>query len=245
MKLAIKKLLGGLAVLTVGCGSDNSPVPVPNLNPDRTLTVVAMGDSLTEGIEDTPGAGGFPARLERMLNSASPGAQVANLGRSGWTSAQLVSRQLPTALKIKPDIALVWIGSNDLWRYFRADQESDDLAKYTANIDSTLKALKDANIKTYIALVDDQSRRPVASTNEIEPYTQADRDRMSRRAVAYNEVIALKASEYGATTVDFFNTDIFTNPATLAADGNHPNSQGYDLIAKRWFDAINNTTGQD
>lgn len=225
-------------MLTAGCGSDNSPVPMPDLSPGRTLTVVAMGDSLTEGIEDTPGAGGFPARLERLLNKDQPGTQVVNLGRSGWTSGQLLSRQLPTALQIKPDIALVWIGSNDLWRYFRAEQESEDLARYTANIDTTLKALKDEGIKTYVGLVDDQSKRPVASTAEIEPYTQDDRDRMSRRASAYNDVITRKAEEYGATTVDFFKTDIFTNPRTLAKDGNHPNASGYDLIAEKWLSAI-------
>lgn len=216
---------------------------MPALTPSRTLTVVAMGDSLTEGIGDTPGMGGFPARLEKLIEDVRPGVQVVNLGRSGWTSSQLLNRQLPTALRIEPDIALVWIGSNDLWRYFRADQESEDLAQYTANIDSTLKALRDKGIKTYIALLDDQAKRPVASTADIQPFTQDDRDRMSRRAKAYNEVMARKAEEYGATTVDFFNTDIFTNPLTLAADGNHPNAEGYELIAQKWFEAMDIRSG--
>ena len=239
MKKQIKRILGAALVLLTGCGGDkDAPLPAPTLTPGRTLTVVAMGDSLTEGNEDTPGMGGYPARLEKLLSGVKPGAQVVNLGKSGWTSAQLEKRQLPTALEIKPDIALVWIGSNDLWRYYRAEQVVEDLRNFTANLDMILSTLKNNGIKTFIALGDDQSKRPVASTSEIEPYTQEDRDRMSRQVVAYNEVITQKAREYGATTVDFYNTDIFTSSETLAADGNHPNAHGYNVIAEKWFEAL-------
>ena len=41
-----------------------------------------------------------------------------------------------------------------------------------------------------------QSKRPVAQTTEVEPYTEEDRVRMSRRAVAYNAAIAEKAAQY-------------------------------------------------
>lgn len=239
MKKVLRRLVSSILFLLPGCSNDrDAPLPMPALTPERTLTVAAMGDSLTQGSEDTPGLGGYPGRLERLLNEVRPGAQVINLGRSGWTSSQLVRRQLPTALEIKPDIALVWIGSNDLWRYFKAEQEADDLKNFEANIDTILKTLRERSVKTFIAMLDDQSKRPVASTSEIEPYTQEDRERMSRRAIAYNSVVERKAGEFGAATVDFFHTEIFTNPATLAADGNHPNARGYDLIAQKWFDAL-------
>ncbi|MBL8103862.1 MAG: hypothetical protein JNM02_15115, partial [Anaerolineales bacterium] len=44
--------------------------------------------------------------------------------------------------------------------------------------------------------------------------------------------------QYGALTVDFYNTGIFTNPDTLADDGNHPNPAGYDLITQAWYKAL-------
>jgi lysophospholipase L1-like esterase len=44
-----------------------------------------------------------------------------------------------------------------------------------------------------------------------------------------------KAAQYGAATVDFYNTDIFTNPATLYSNGNYPNPAGYEKIAQIWF----------
>ena len=47
-----------------------------------------------------------------------------------------------------------------------------------------------------------------------------------------------KAAQYGAETVDFFHTDIFTNTATLYTDGNHPNTAGYEKITQIWFAAL-------
>jgi hypothetical protein len=38
--------------------------------------------------------------------------------------------------------------------------------------------------------------------------------------------------------VDFFNSTIFENWATLSDDGNHPNGAGYDAIATIWYQAI-------
>ncbi len=58
---------------------------------------------------------------------------------------------------------------------------------------------------------------------------------MSEQVKRYNTIITEKAAQYGALTVDFYNSDIFTNPETLADDGNHPNPAGYDLITQAWY----------
>ena len=46
------------------------------------------------------------------------------------------------------------------------------------------------------------------------------------------------AARYGAAIVDFSETTIFEDPATLSEDGNHPNAAGYDVIAEIWYRAI-------
>ena len=61
---------------------------------------------------------------------------------------------------------------------------------------------------------------------------------MSHLVTEFNKIITAKAKQYGATTVDMYNTTIFTDPATLAEDDAHPNAAGYDLIAQIWFKAI-------
>ena len=62
--------------------------------------------------------------------------------------------------------------------------------------------------------------------------------RLSAQTKKYNDVLRKSAAAYGAVAVDFFNTTIFENAATLSEDGNHPNGAGYDAIAKIWYQAI-------
>jgi lysophospholipase L1-like esterase len=61
---------------------------------------------------------------------------------------------------------------------------------------------------------------------------------MAGQARRYNQVITQKAAQYGAGTVDFFSTTIYSDAATLADDGNHPNANGYDVIAQMWLNAL-------
>jgi lysophospholipase L1-like esterase len=95
----------------------------------------------------------------------------------------------------------------------------------------------------FVALLDDQSKRPVAAHPSLaEPAfpatTAADLALVSARVRAYNAIIAREAAQYGASTADLYDTTIFTDTATLYGDGNHPNPAGYDAIAAIWLAAI-------
>jgi len=67
---------------------------------------------------------------------------------------------------------------------------------------------------------------------------------MSAQVGRYNDAIRDLAKKHDAVTVDFFNTSVFTDSATLSSDGNHPSSAGYDRIADIWHSAIAASTGQ-
>jgi lysophospholipase L1-like esterase len=225
--------------------------------PPGLLTMVALGDSLTQGDGDESGLNGYPARLQKLLEAQHPGTQLLNLGKSGWTSADLINgvngeaATLPQALAAKPNVALLWIGSNDLWYLYEygpepmtAEAEQADLENYAANLETLLGQLTSSGAVVYVALLDDQSQRPVVANppNPAEPafsaITAEDLVRMSAHVSALNEIIRQKAAQYGAVTVDFYQTDIFTNPATLYSDGNHPNTAGYEKITQLWFAAL-------
>jgi lysophospholipase L1-like esterase len=224
--------------------------------PAGPLTIATLGDSLTEGQGDDSGIG-YPGRLKALIDAVRPGTTIVNVGHSGWSSTDLINGQggepsgLARAIDTAPNVALVWIGSNDLWYLYEfgpepmtTEAEQMDRATYEANVDKILSELTKGGATVYIALLDDQSKRPVAANppNPTEPAfpatTAADLARMSVHVKAYNDIIRRKAAQYQATTVDFSATTVFTDAATLCSDGNHPNGSGYDKIAAIWFAAV-------
>jgi lysophospholipase L1-like esterase len=223
--------------------------------PAGKLTIATLGDSLTEGQGDDTGLG-YTGRLKALIDPLRPGTTIVNVGHSGWTSTDLIKGQngtpseLDTALEAHPNVACVWIGSNDLWYLYEygpepmtAEAEREDLAGYEANVSRILHELVNHGAVVFIALLDDQSKRPVATTPgpdgpAFPATTRTDLALMSAHVRAYNDIIRRVAAENGATTVDFYGTTVFTDAATLHSDGNHPNEAGYVKIAQLWFEAI-------
>ena len=74
-------------------------------------TIVAMGDSLTEGLGVSEEQA-YPAHLQRLLRSGGYPYRVVNAGISGETSSGARSR-LGWVLKIDPDIVILETGAND------------------------------------------------------------------------------------------------------------------------------------
>lgn len=242
-----------------------SPTPTPTATAlaSGAATLTTLGDSLTEGDGDDSGRGGFPGRLLPLLQARRPGSAVTNLGHSGWDSEMLIDgyegqpSQLDTAATLlaqavasgRAPLATVWIGSNDLWYLYINDgetpveEEQQNLQHFTANIGLILSQLRGAGATVFIALLDDQSLRPVAAdpaqrAAAFPGITAGEVLRMSQQVARYNAAIVAQAAQHGAVTVDFYHTTIFTEPATLSDDGNHPNTAGYDAITELWFDAI-------
>lgn len=199
----------------------------------QSITLVTLGDSLTIGDGDEM-SGGYPARLVNRLQAVYPGSTLNNLAESGWTSTDLINTQLGPAVatlngapagNIK--MAVVWIGSNDLFGLYNwvcdSDYgndydacEADDLQNYGNNIATTLDTLSATGARVHIALLDDQSRRPVmidparryASYQNI---TDGDLSRMANQVRNYNTVLLSAAGARGIQVADFFNTTIFEN----------------------------------
>ncbi|MBN8582785.1 MAG: hypothetical protein J0L96_19125 [Anaerolineae bacterium] len=240
---------------------DNSQavsLPPASPLPAGAVHIVALGDSLTQGDGDDTGRG-YPGRLLDMVNAVRPDSTLTNFGQSGWSSDALINgdqgleSQLTRAVSELQDatsqgkagLALVWIGSNDLWYLYEFGGDIDDAGdasdaqRFEANIDTILSQLRGTGAQVVIALLDDQSKRPIALKGEaFVAITPDEMSRMSAHVDVYNQIIRDKAAQYGALTVDFYSTDIFTNPATLYDDGNHPNQAGYDIIAQKWYEAI-------
>ena len=81
---------------------------------------VALGDSLTEGLQDFDDAGnpvGWADRLAQLLaDRAGTDIAYANLAIRGRLLGSILAEQVEPALTLEPDLVSIWGGGNDMLR---------------------------------------------------------------------------------------------------------------------------------
>ena len=90
-----------------------------NKSSRRFERYVAIGDSSTEGLRDSDGAGGYRGwsrRLAARIADAQGGLLYANFGVRGLTTRQILDQQLEPAASLRPDLVTVFSGTNDVLR---------------------------------------------------------------------------------------------------------------------------------
>ena len=81
---------------------------------ERTIKIVAFGDSLTAGYQ-LPAQDTFPVQLERALKAKGFAVEIANAGVSGDTSSGGLSR-LDWSVPDGTDAVILELGANDMLR---------------------------------------------------------------------------------------------------------------------------------
>jgi len=108
----------------------------------QTLTIAALGDSLTQGY-GLPQDEGFVPVLEAWLRARGHDVDVINAGVSGDTTAGGLSR-IGWTLADEPDALIVALGGNDLLRGI-------DPRTSRANLDGVLRAASEASVPALVA----------------------------------------------------------------------------------------------
>jgi lysophospholipase L1-like esterase len=233
----------------------------PTMTPLPPLTIVTLGDSLTQGDkDDSPEGGGWLRRLLPLIQQVRPQTQIINLAQPGWTSRDLLQgaggapNQIDEAVKILREaggekFATVWIGANDLFYLYEfgnptSAEEDQEAVRFGRDLDELLDRLRDTGAALLVALLHDSSQGLVQSNGVFTSITAEEWARMSQQAQRYNTIIKAAAAKYDATLVDIPTTKIFTTPALMYEDGIHPNARGYDELAKVWFNALAKNRGE-
>ena len=168
------------------------------------LTLVALGDSLTEGYGvETHQA--YPALLEARLRQEGFSCNVINAGISGETSSGLLSR-INRVLLLKPDIVILCTGAND-------GLGGMDTRKIKNNISRMVQIFKEHQVMVVLAgmkmLVDDAPS-----------YSGA-------YARLYSEI----ADQEDILFIPFLLEGVAGKPEFNLEDEIHPNAKGYRIIA--------------
>ena len=200
------------------------------------LRVVALGDSLTEGLGDpAPGGGwrGWAALLAEGL-AAGPGdgpglrpgdgrapavgaVDLRNLAVSGARTRDVRDRQLPQARSHRPQLASVVVGVNDTLR------ASYDINEVARNLDHTLGALADGGALLLTACLPDPGRMLGLPAPLARP--------LARRMRSVNEVVHALGDRYAAVHVHVAEADWVDDPRMWSVDRLHPSERGHRSLA--------------
>jgi lysophospholipase L1-like esterase len=178
--------------------------------------LVALGDSTVEGLMDPGPHGeyvGWADRFAATLAVRHPDLLYANLGVRGQTAEEVRTTQLPRALSMSPDVALLVAGVNDVLRP-RLDRPG-----LRENLLTMVAALRDAGAQVLTFTMPDMRR--------VAPLTCALRHRIEY----LNDVVREAGASYGAAVVDFAAEPLAGHPALWHDDRLHANTEGHRRIA--------------
>lgn len=184
---------------------------------------VALGDSSTEGLDDPDGAGGFRGwsqRLAERIAAGQGGLHYANLAVRGLTTAQVRERQLAAALGLRPDLATVFCGTNDVTGL------SFDAGRVAADIEHMQRELRavGATVLSF-TLPDLTPLMPIARL-------------IAPRIAALNLALARASRATGSILVDFAAYAVATDQRLWSEDRIHANSEGHARIAEALAHAL-------
>jgi acyl-CoA thioesterase I len=200
-------ITGGImsAISMAGCGENESfSSRSASRRPGNALTIVALGDSLTEGygVEESQA---YPALLEARLQKKGFSCTVINAGISGETSSGLLSR-IDRVVLLKPDIVILCTGAND-------GLGGIDHRLIHHNISRMVQTFKEHQVTVVLA---GMKTLVNYSPSYTEPYARL-----------YAEI----AEQEQILFMPFFLEGVAGKPELNLADGIHPNAQGYQFIA--------------
>ena len=201
-------LIAFFALLLAACGSEEAtptPQPVAAITTPSDPIIVAMGDSLTEGLGVDPDQA-YPAQLERKLHADGYKYTVINAGVSGETSTGALER-VNWVIKLKPQIVILATGGNDSLRGI-------DTNVTKSNLDQIVKAFKAEKIVVVLA--------GMQTVQNMGPeYTSA-----------FQAIYPAVAKENDLILIPFFLEGVGGKPELNQPDSIHPTAEGYTVVVE-------------
>ncbi len=210
----------------------------------KTLKVVSIGDSLTQGVGDSTDSGGYVPYLENQLESLDGirDAQFQNYGVRGNRTDQLLKRLKKNDVKASiknSDIVMITIGGNDVMKIFRENLShlklevfQEEKENYQSRLKEIFETIRSYNPNAGIVLV-----------GLYNPFNNwfSDIQEVDQIIENWNLASLEVLNEYDRTLfVKIDDLFIGAGDTLLYEDYFHPNDEGYKLIADRMFIDLTN-----
>jgi len=240
----IKKFtfLFAICILMSGCAvhTNNQPSKQTNLTEKllpKDLHMVAVGDSLTQGVGDSTNRGGYIPYLKDIMETKKEIGTVTfdNFGVRGDRTDQLLKKlkQPKVISEIKNcDIVMITIGGNDVMKVFRdnftdlkVDKFQSSIKGYQVRLNEVLKTIREYKPDAGIVLIGiyNPFSKWFSDIKELDQIVENWNEASKKTLMQYDNTQFVPVSDIFENQ----NQDIFYS------DDFHPNDKGYKLIAER------------
>lgn len=195
-------------------------------------TVVALGDSFTEGVGEPVEGLVLKSSIDHMASAmrrSRPDLSYTNLAKRGLTAREVREQQLGAALALSPDFVSIIAGANDA---FKGQWQAD---RYEHEMRTMLEAFREAETTLFMASWPDWTKRL--------PLPETHRARLRSQLEEGNAVTARLALEFDAVFLDVWDTPLGNDSTYWSADQIHPNACGYLAFARLGIRAVEHKTG--
>ncbi len=228
---------------------------------ERTkLTYIALGDSLTEGVGDTTGQGGFvPLLAQSVVNDYGYEVDYKNFGVSGNTSNQILKRMsedesIKDYLK-KADFMTLTVGGNDLRKVIFSNFSNLKISTfvkpakdYSKRLETIIQTAQQANPSLPIYIVGIYNPFYISFPEMTEMQTIVDNWNQTTEQVTqkFKNVYFVPINDLlykgldGESGVSQVSGQSGNN-LLYEEDNFHPNNTGYEMIKKAVMEEMNET----
>jgi lysophospholipase L1-like esterase len=193
---------------------------------DAPLRYLALGDSYTAGTGASNPAHGWPTIVAGRLNSETGReVQFTNPAVSGYTTLDVIDKQLHLIKQLKPDVVTVLVGVNDLV----TNRGADDYRSSLVIIYNEIGSLELRAGRAVAVSIPNWSVVPAALEYGEAPLIRATTN-------SFNAAAREEAEERGFTWVDItvVSTSGLGSKGWIASDNLHPGDPQYAA----WADVI-------
>jgi lysophospholipase L1-like esterase len=187
-------------------------------------TFVVLGDSAAYGTGDEIKAGQFRGWAGFLADAFQEGCDYFNFSRPGAKSSEVLTNQLPKALRQNPDICAVIVGGNDLLR-----NNFDPVLLYN-NLRSCCQQL--------LAMGSEIIMVELHDPNQLLKLPKLMRQVLGRRVNAVNAVYRKVALEFEIVTVKTRAINNVHDRKNWHIDRMHPGPQGHFMLARNIADQL-------
>lgn len=202
---------------------------------NKDINITAIGDSLTQGVGDETGQGGYVGIVNRTINHDEEIVHFENFGKNGNRTDQLLERlEEPEMIDSieSAHIVLITIGANDIMRvakenltnitYEAFENEQEDFEQRLSEI---LETVRDINEDTQLYLLGfyNPFEKYFPDVDELNQIVD-DWNRIGKKTTeSYDDAIFIPVKDlFDEAEVELFSEDNF-----------HPNITGYERMAER------------